>query len=202
MISRGSKIKSTGNVKYKFWMDLISEKNENWMNSYIPSIMLFWRANFNILLVIDIGNILDYMWEYATNHEWSLTRQVNCLIQSIMVQSLVSGQEVTMALKINGKAYWWAGNIPPGFFHLVLGIPMVQCSHTFVKINIEKRSLHFYLDKQNYKQIFNEQNKTTLRVMLVMLLILRALQISQELRKIVNISKWQKGSFWIHINMD
>ena len=48
---------------------------------------------------------------------------------------------------------------PQEVCHLVLGLLMVQCPHTFVKINIEKRSLQLELDEQNNRNIVYENNE-------------------------------------------
>ena len=68
--------------------------------------MTCWRENFNLQLVIDVGNILDYMYKYVTKKEFSLTSQWNGLIQRIIIQSIGRVQSATISLKTNAKASW------------------------------------------------------------------------------------------------
>ena len=63
---RSFKLGSGVDVKYNFRMYLISESNYDCINSHIPAITPYWRKKIDIQLVIDIGNLLDYMFKYVT----------------------------------------------------------------------------------------------------------------------------------------
>ena len=47
---------------------------------------------------------------------------------------------------------------PQEILHPELGLPIVQWSHTFLKINIEKHPNNFELDKQNNGKIVDDHN--------------------------------------------
>ena len=49
------KLRSGGDLKYKSRLDLISERNDAWLNINIPEIIPFWKSNIDTKHVIDIG---------------------------------------------------------------------------------------------------------------------------------------------------
>ena len=84
---------------------------------------------------------------------------------------------------------------PQEVCHLVLGLLMVQCPHTFVKINIGKRSFQLDLDEQNNRNIVYENNEWYISIDAGPDYDVRN-QRDRHHRKVT------KREFWMHIHTD
>ena len=143
------------------------------------------------------------MWKYVTNNYCRITGQLNGFVQRLMIHSLVRLQSVTITLKklmtsILDDLFMCHLEV----LRLALGLPIVQFLHNFVKIDIEKLPFISTLMNTTMGIFLINRMKKILYVMLVLMMFLSTLQVCQEIRKVFNISKWQKKGIldaYLHI---
>jgi len=78
--------------------ELLTRRNDRWINSYMPSVMRVWRANMDVQLTIGLRKIVGYMTKYITKSEATMTWGSKNFICRIMRDSLTAGQSVTGVL--------------------------------------------------------------------------------------------------------
>ena len=44
-------------ISYKYNCELVTERNDSWLNSHSCAIMDVWRANMDIQLILDPGKV-------------------------------------------------------------------------------------------------------------------------------------------------
>ena len=112
--------------------------NDSWLNSHIGPLLESWQANVDFQLIIDSGKVVRYMTKYVTKAESSMTKGIAAMIRNIMRNTIREGLSVQAALKRTMAKLLDERMISKQeTCHLILSIPMVNCSHQFVRINLE-----------------------------------------------------------------
>jgi hypothetical protein len=120
-------------------IELITPHNDRWINSFMPTLMGYWRANMDVRLTIDLGKIVQYMAKYVTKAESTTTKEGTKLMRRVMKDNLANGSTVKTVLKkamnkLTGEPMLQKQET----CHQIAGNPTVRCSHTFVAVNVFK----------------------------------------------------------------
>ena len=122
----------------KFRIDMIGKREKDqWINSFMPGILRVWRGNLDMQLVLDAGKVVEYMTKYVTKPESGMSKGASRLIRNVF-QTAEDGQGVTSTLKRTmGKLLGERVMSQQEVSHLMLLLPMVECSHQFVNIHLD-----------------------------------------------------------------
>jgi hypothetical protein len=118
-------------------IELSTQRDDGWMNSYMLMLMCHWQANMDVPLTIDLGNIIQYMAKYVTEAKSTMTKGGSSLIQQVIKDNLDNGSTVKTVLK---KAMNQLMGEPVLTMKHATKLPAIRqwCSHTFVAVNMKK----------------------------------------------------------------
>ena len=92
-------------------------------------------------LVIDAGKVVDYLTKYVSKPEVDHSRSFKMMIREIMLAPLKDGNSVKFTLKkAMGKIMGQRSISKEEAAHLIFSIPMVSCSHNFLRVNLANNS--------------------------------------------------------------
>ena len=101
-------------------------------------IMEVWLANFDMRLTIDVGKVVGYMTKYIMKPEASKTKGAQAMIRRVLKNAINDGRSVQFALKkAMGNLLGEPIRSKQECCHLIMSRPTVQCSHSFVRINLD-----------------------------------------------------------------
>ena len=83
-----------GKKKIKYKIELVTERNDRWLNSHIRPIIESWRANIDFQLILDAGKVVDYMTKYVTKVETAMTKGIAAMIRNILRTTIEDGMSV------------------------------------------------------------------------------------------------------------
>jgi hypothetical protein len=113
------------------------KRNDRWLNSHMEPLMKVWRANMDMQLTIDLGKVIGYMTKYVTKSEASLTKGAARMMMRVLTKSIEEGHTAQHALKKGMQKLMGERTMSKQEkCHLIMSLPTVTCSHTFVKINL------------------------------------------------------------------
>ena len=125
----------------RYRIELMTKRNDRWLNSHNRKFLESWMANMDFRLVVDIGKVMEYLTKYVTKAEKSLTRGMEYLVRSIMRANMLEGSDTLTTLrKIMGKLLGSRMISKQETCHLLNSLPLVSCSHSFLMINLKKIS--------------------------------------------------------------
>jgi hypothetical protein len=129
------------NKHKKTAFEIVSARNDCWLNSHCVPLMEVWRANMDFRLTLDFGKVIGYMTKYVTKQESISKAGTQPMIRNILNQSIESGKPVHHALKktmgkLNGERMMSRQETS----HLIQGLPLVSCSHSFAVVNMKSLS--------------------------------------------------------------
>ena len=125
----------------KYRIETVPSRNDGWINSHFWSLFEVWGANVDFQLVLDVGKVINFMAKYVTKAEDSVTKGAASLIRSVLKKTIDEGLTVQAALKRTMSKL--IGERMMGkqeTCHLINSIPLVSCSHNFVRINLNNDS--------------------------------------------------------------
>ena len=100
--------------------------------------MEVWRANMDFRLTLDFGKVIGYMTKYVTKQESMSKAGTQRMIRNVLNKTIENGKPVHHALKktmgkLNGERMMSRQETS----HLIQGLPLVSCSHSFVVVNMK-----------------------------------------------------------------
>eukprot|EP00978_Attheya_sp_CCMP212_P024884 scaffold78991_cov48-Attheya_sp.AAC.2 len=102
-----------------------------------PDVLMFWQANVDCQLVLDIGKVTLYMAKYVTKTEADCSKSMASIMKRIMVQAAAEGKNVQFVLrKAMARLIGQRIKSQQEVSHLILNLPLVSCTHTFVRISL------------------------------------------------------------------
>jgi hypothetical protein len=133
-----------GNEEIRCQLEMKPKRNDGWLNSHMDPLLTLWRANFDLQLTIDVGKITNYMTKYMTKSEAKQSKGAQAMIRRIMRQALDEGKSTEYVLrrtmaKLHGEPILSKQAV----CHLIMSQPVVVCSHSFSKVNLENNSRRF-----------------------------------------------------------
>ena len=127
--------------RIKCRLELVTQRNDKWLNSHCRPIIESWRANMDMRLIVDAGKVVDYMTKYVTKTEMRMSRRTALMVQKILEQAIDDGQSVQAALKRTmAKLLGERVVCKQETCHLILSQQMASCSHNFVRINLDNNA--------------------------------------------------------------
>ena len=125
----------------RYRIELMTKRNDRWLNSHNRKFLESWMANMDFRLVVDIGKVMEYLTKYVTKAEKSLTRGMEFLVRAIMKANYLDASDTLTTLrKIMGKLLGSRMISKQETCHLINSLPLVSCSHRFLMINFKKIS--------------------------------------------------------------
>ena len=138
--------KRNGAKEKRVKLEIKPRRNDKWLNSHMPHLMEVWRANMDMQLTIDLGKVIGYMTKYVTKSEASMTRGAQRMVARILCKTMEDGRSVHSALKRAMGGLLGERTMPiQEKCHLIMSIPTVFCSHSFVTINMANDSSRLIL---------------------------------------------------------
>jgi transcriptional regulator with GAF, ATPase, and Fis domain len=103
--------------------------------------MEVWRANMDFRLTLDFGKVIGYITKYVTKQESISKAGTQRMIRNILNQSIENGKLVHHPLKktmgkLNGERMMSRQETS----HLIQGLPLVSCSHSFAVVHMKTLS--------------------------------------------------------------
>jgi hypothetical protein len=130
-----------GSHDVRHQLEIKSKRNDGWLNTHMDPLLTLWRANFDLQLTIDVGKITNYMTKYMTKSEAKQTKGAQAMIRCIMRQALDEGNSTEYVLqKMMAKLHGEPMISKQAVHHLIMSQPVVDCSHSFSKVNLENNS--------------------------------------------------------------
>jgi hypothetical protein len=83
----------------KVAFEIVSARNDCWLNRHCIPLMEVWRANMDFRLTLDFGKVIGYMTKYVTKQESISKPGTQRMIRSILNQTVENGKSVPHALK-------------------------------------------------------------------------------------------------------
>ena len=119
-------------------LEIKPRRNDRWLNSHNAVIMRVWHANIDMQLMIDLGKVVGCMTKHVTKSEASTTKGAQKMMSRLLTRCLDDGNSVQCTLrKTMGKLMGNRTLFKQEIFHLIMSIPAIFCSHTFVKVNLD-----------------------------------------------------------------
>ena len=112
--------------------------NDGWLNSHAKFALLAWSANLDMSVLIDRESVVRYIAKYCLKVERPTQAFENILKDSMKLQQ-EQGDEIIMKKVIRRTFNRMTGCRDKSVMeisHLILSAPYVECSHTFVNINL------------------------------------------------------------------
>ena len=101
-----------------------------------------WNANMDFQLVVDIGKVVDYLTKYVTKQEPAAKTSISKLLKNILTKQKSNNCNMTSTLKrIMTKLLGCRAMSQQEKCHLLLSLPLVNSSHSFVRINLMNDSV-------------------------------------------------------------
>jgi len=121
------------NKKFHYQLEIVSQRNDSWLNSHFRPAFESWKTNVDFQLIVDIGKVMGYMTKYVTKTETRVTKRVASMMKHILEASVVGNESLVAALKRTmAKLLGEQMLSMQETCHLILNKPMVSCSHSFV----------------------------------------------------------------------
>ena len=136
----------------KYQIEIVPNRNDRWLNSHSRAILEVWKANMDMQLILDPGKVADYMTKYVTKADVQLTKSTERLFKTTLERSVSEGRADPAQYTLKKMMSRLMGErelCQQETAHLILGIPMVQCSHSFVKINLENEVRRLIIPSPN-----------------------------------------------------
>jgi len=129
----------TKTLRYR--IKLLSKRNDRWLNSHMQSVMEVWGANMDFQLILDPGMVVDYMTKYVTKADSSHGPQVARALKAIFTKTVREEGRTTQTFirRVMGKLLEDRMISKQEKCHLLLGLPIVRCSHTVVKVDLRNK---------------------------------------------------------------
>jgi len=125
----------------RYRIELMTKRNDRWLNSHNQNFLESWMANMDFRLVVDIGKVMEYLTKYVTKPEKTLTRGMDFIVRSIMRANVIERTDTLTTLrKVMGKLLGSRMISKQETCHLLNFLPLVSCSHRFLTINLKKIS--------------------------------------------------------------
>jgi hypothetical protein len=141
-------------------LEIKSKWNDGWLNMHMDPLLTLWHANFNLQLTINVSKIMNYMTKYMTKSEAKQTKGVQAMIHCVMCQALDEGKLTEYILqKMMAKLHGEPMILKQAVHHLIMSQPVVDCSHSFSKVNLENNS-HQLLEPEDQTEA-NDNSKMT-----------------------------------------
>jgi PIF1-like helicase/Helitron helicase-like domain at N-terminus len=122
-------------------IEMVSKRNDRWLNDFMIPAMDVWRANFDMRLTIDLGKIIGYMTKYMTKAEMGNTKQTQKTMKAIVSQGLAQGQSTVQILrKQMGKLLGEQIKSKDECCMMIIGQSIIQCSHTCIKVDLQNKT--------------------------------------------------------------
>ena len=127
----------TADGSFKHRATIAPMRNDKWLNTSIHSISEVWGANMDWQPILDPGMVIDYMTKYVTKSKLSTTALLNKLVKTVYSDNLAQGRSAQSFLRQSmSKMLGERTMSKQEKCHLVLGIPIVEASHTLENIDL------------------------------------------------------------------
>ena len=134
---------------YRVQLEIMPKRNDKWLNSHNPHLMMDWCANCDMQLTIDLGKVVGYMTKYVTKCEASMTKGSQRMLEQLLQRSVENGYSVPRSLKMMmGRLQGERQVTKQEVCHLGLSQPTVSCSHSFLTINLANDSRKLLLPSE------------------------------------------------------
>jgi hypothetical protein len=91
--------KKKGEKEKRIKLEIMSKRNDRWLNSHMDPLMRVWRANMDMQLTINLGKVIGYMTKYVTKMEASLTKGAQAMMARVLTKSIADGHTAQHALR-------------------------------------------------------------------------------------------------------
>ena len=144
------KVAGTKEKVHRMNFDMVSKRNDMWLNSHLRPFLESWKANVDFRLTIDIGKITAYMTKYVTKAEQLSSKGAQSLMRRMVNSVVESGQTIQSGLKRTmGKLLGEPMKSKQECCHLIMSNPVVYCTHQFTRVNLDNNSSKLMLDDED-----------------------------------------------------
>jgi hypothetical protein len=154
------KVDKDGNTKYT--IEMVTRRNDAWINGHDPFVLMFWQANVDCQLIVDLGKVSLYMSKYVTKTEADCSKSMASIMKRIMVQAVAEGRNVQFVLrKAMARLMGQRIKSQQEVCHLILSLPLVSCTHTFVRISLRNNIKKLIVEQPANVQVEDGQQEET-----------------------------------------
>jgi hypothetical protein len=122
-------------------IELLTKRNDCWLNSHSRPFMDVWNANIDFRLTIDVGKIISYMTKYVTKTEACHTPRTRRLLFSCLSRVSQDGSDTAVILKrLMTKVHGERVRSKQETCHLMNSLPLIHCSHLCKKVDLRNAS--------------------------------------------------------------
>ena len=120
-------------------VEIVSKRNDKWINSHCRPLFQHWQANVDMRLTIDVGKIVAYMTKYITKTETNTHNTQRHFSQFYTTLERIAGECVgveNVFKKLHTELHGSRSKCIQEVCHGLTSLPLVVSDHSFIKINL------------------------------------------------------------------
>jgi ATP-dependent DNA helicase PIF1 len=150
------KQKMAKNDRTQSSIEILSLRNDRWLNSHCRPLIETWMANVDMRLTIDVGKIVEYMTKYVTKaepkHNTRTKRFFFSTLDRVIRDAGDDASTGKILKRLMTQLHGERTRSQQETCHLLNSLPLVYCDHAFKKVNLRNDSVEVDLEGGNEDQ--------------------------------------------------